>query len=277
MQIGPDDDFLCRTALVLTLYLPEPPTRAQGLDAWRVFASVCPPDRMKYIMDKKAAEYDELPASPKESDIEPYLREMDRRLDQGVVIWDGGEASCWGFNIEGVFEPDEPPQASFCQIIFPDEAPPRLMLDTARGLADCLPFLSGHGGLAALFSRPMKDEAFTQIYAWTKRYLGLEVEDLNRTLPVALEGAKGANWLTLVGNTFWDRLKQANKGAEPQPPPLIKVEDRGQGKLIIAGDLPVFADRNRAEFPDAYAAAERLILPIKVKSHPEFSGRFQED
>src|SRR3954471_9113532 len=113
MQIGADDDWVCRTALILTVYLPAPPTKAQALMAWRAYASVCPRDRMRLISDRKMPDFDELPIPPNESDIEPYVREMDRRLDQGIVIWDGGEASCWSMNIGGVFDPDRPPQASF--------------------------------------------------------------------------------------------------------------------------------------------------------------------
>src|SRR5262249_45824516 len=152
--------------------------------------------------------------------------EMDRRLDQGVVIWDGGEVSSWSLNIGGVFDPDRPPSASFCQVIFPDDVPPALMLEAARGLADSLPLLSGHGGYTSLFKFLVKNQAFDQIYAWAKRYWGLEVEDFIRTLPVALHGVKGANWLTLVGNDFWLRMRLARQGAEPELPPSVAVEAR---------------------------------------------------
>jgi Protein of unknown function (DUF3396) len=232
---------------------------------------------MRLISDRKMPDFDQLPIPPDEKDIEPYVREMDRRLDQGIVIWDGGEASSWSMNIGGVFDPDQPPQASFCHIIFPDDAPPGLMLKAARGLADGLPLLSGHGGYTSLFRVLVKNRAFDQIYAWAKRYWGLEVEDLNHTLPVALRGVKGANWLTLVGNDFWLRVRQANQGAEPGLPPPVTMEVRANGQLLIAGDRPLLADRNRGEFPDAYAAVERTIQPVKAINHPEFVGRFQEE
>jgi len=277
MQFGPDNDWMCRAPLILTVYLPSSPTKDQALNAWRAYASVCPRDRMRLISDRRMPDFDELPIPPHESDIEPYMREMDRRLDQGVIVWDGGETSFWSFNIGGVFEPDQPPQASFCQIIFPDDAPPSLAIDAARGLADRLPLLSGHAGYTTLFKLLVKNQAFDQIYAWAKRYWGLEVEDLNRTLPVTLDGVKGANWLTLVGNDFWLRLQQAGGGAEVQVPSSVAMEVRAHARLLVAGDRPVFADRNRGEFPDAYAAVERAIQPIKVVNHPEFDGRFREE
>jgi hypothetical protein len=277
MQIGPDEEWLCRTAYVLTVYLRESPTRAHALEAWRVYASVCPRNAMKFIMHKKMAEFDELPSVPGESDIEPYMREMDRRLDQGILIWDGGEASCWSFNIEGIFEPDEPAQASFCQIIFPDDVQPDAIIEAARGLGDCLPFLSGHAGYTALFSTSSKKRAFDQIYAWAKRYLGLEVEDLNRTLPVVLDAIKGANWLTLISRNFWERLKDRDNGPQLRLPSGPIIEFRAHGTLITAGDRPILGDRNRGEFPDIYASVEELIRPVKVTSHPEFMGRFEEN
>jgi hypothetical protein len=277
MQVGPDDDWLCRIAPSLTLYLSEPPTASDGLRAWRAYAAVCPRTSMPYIMRKRMADYDEWEELTEEIVKELYLSEMDRRLDQGIVVWDGGETSCWGFNIEGVFEPDEPPQASFCQIIFPDHVDLDLLIKAARGLVDALPFVSGHGGYTAFFRTVVKDEAFDQIYAWAKRYWGVEVEDLNRTLPVALDGVKDANWLTLVGNQLWERLEAFPRDAWPPLPRGVRVETGVHGKLIIAGEQPVLADRNRGEFPDLYAAVEALVRPIKITKHPEFPGRFEEE
>jgi hypothetical protein len=124
---------------------------------------------------------------------------------------------------------------------------------------------------------PQKLEAFDQIYGWSKRYWGLEVEDLNRTLPVALGGAKGANWLTLIGNELWQRLEEANDRLENEVAEPLHVYGAAFGKVIIAGERPVLADRNRGEFPDAYAMAERMIEPVKITEHPEFPGRFEEE
>jgi Type VI immunity for VRR-NUC len=277
MQIGPDDNWLCRTAPALTLYLPEPPACREGLEAWRAYAGVCPPNRMPYIMRKRMADYDEWPVLSEEIVTELYLSEMDRRRDQGIVVWDGGETSCWALNIEGVFEPDEPPQASFCQIIFPDDVAPRLMVKAAIALANQLPFVSGHAGHTVFFRTWRKVEAFDQVYAWAKRYWGLEVEDLNRTLPVALDGIKGANWLTLVGNPLWERLALLNPRSGEEAPPQVIVHEAAHGRVLVAGDQPILADRNRGEFPDTYAAVERMLQPIKIRSHPEFPGRFDEE
>ena len=146
----------------------------------------------------------------------------------------------------------------------------------ARDLADELPVLSGHGGYTVQFDARLKAEAFDQIYAWAKRYLGVEVEDLNLTLPLVRDAIKGANWLTLVGHELWSKLMSHPDRAR-ELPAGVDYERLHHAGLFRAGAQPVLGDRNRREFPKLYAALEKALQPLKLQHHPEFAGRFGEE
>ena len=75
--------------------------------------------------------------------------------------------------------------------------------------------------------------------------------------------AKGANWLTLLGNFLWDRLSEGGR-AEQNLPEGVTVEALRYARLFQAGPRPILADRNREEFHNLYAAVERMLTPIKV-------------
>jgi len=261
--------------LGLSLYLAEPPTPEQARAAWNAYRSVCPSERMRFARNTRMILWQEL-ASDQRKDLAPYLAPLDERLDVGALVWDGYPRSYWTFWIQGVLVPERGPHASYLLVRFSDEVFPETIHALAVRLTDALPFLSGHAGFTVEFKPGLKGRAFDQIFAWSRRYLGLEVEDLNRTLPVVLDAVKGASWLTLVGNGLWSKVTDTI-GGQPELPESVDLHRGKHGIVLRAGPQPVLADRNRQEFPAAYAAVERLIQPVKVQSHPEFSGRFREE
>lgn len=270
------DTVLCRVTFGITLYLPDPPTRDDVLRAYSLYRTLCPPERRTLITSVR----DSLPLPMSTDDLDHVrrtLREQDRRRDEGVVIWDGRSGQQWMFWMQGWFDPNVGARtASFCQILLPEDTNCDVLYALTRGLADELPLLSGHAGYTTQFNARLKYRAFNQIYAWAKRFLGVEVEDLNLTLPWVCDAIKGANWLTLVGNRLWDQL-MAHPGRPRELDPGVTLETLRHARLFRAGPEPVLGDRNRREFPTLYAAVERTLEPIKLRSHPEFAGRFGEE
>ena len=309
MRLVDSEGFLCGICLDLTLYLPDAPTASEGRTALEIFRSLCPPEQLQMVCSPNE-EWEELGRPPTDDDLAPYLARMDERIDEGIWVWDGVEDG-WSFLIRGVppqeeeeseddsdddeasaedvsederyseDEPDQPERlvevASLCQLQLPESASPDDLLVIARRLVDLLPFVSGHGGFAFTYDPWRKDQAFDQIYAWAKRFLGVDVHDLNRTLPLALDKAKAVNWLTLLGTGLWNTLKDTRGGNAPRFGPGIIVESGRYGVLIRAGDRPQTGDRNRREFPQLYAEVNQEIAPLLMRRHPEFAGRFAEN
>jgi Protein of unknown function (DUF3396) len=267
--------LLCSVTPALTMYLKEPPDGAQALNALSVYREVCPSERQKFVAGTRSPGFAKLPDTVGQKVLSSLLDLMNRRKDIGVSMWDGNTGESWSFAISGVPIAGYPPMASYCQVFFPNSVEPALILQTALRLADALPFQSGHAGLSASFDSDQKYDAFNIIYGWAKNYPGLEVEDLNETLPYVLDAVKGANWLTLVGNELWGKLVSL-RGSEPLLSEQIEFIQKKNGVVLRAGEAPALGRRNAGDVPLLYVEVERAIAELKVKTHGEFAARFAE-
>jgi hypothetical protein len=268
-------EVIATTGLGVTLYFGASPTLDEILAAYIAFRHLAPDDTKWLVKNVRGAVF-ELLEREDVRQLRRLLRDQDRRRDEGLILWDGSVVPGWSLCMRGVVAPDDArrPIASFCQVLMPFCSPPAILRSLAAELAETLPLLSGHGGYTTTFEARLKSRAFDRIFGWAKRYRGLEVEDLNVTLGYVLDGIKGANWLTLVGDKIWQRLPLSATDAIST---VAEIERHGGSRLIAAGTAPSLTDRNRGEFPDSYAAVERILAPIKIADHGDFSGRFRED
>jgi Protein of unknown function (DUF3396) len=267
---------LCYVSPSLTVYLSEAADGHIAKAAIDAYRAVCSLEKQKLITGTRAPAFTKMEGVVGRDILATHLELMNRRRDQALAIWDGSTQDSWYFTVWGV-----PPErgrlaASFCKATFPNGVDPEVIFDLATRLASVLPFLSGHAGLTAHFDAEHKTTAFDIIFAWARRFPGLEVEDLNLTIHHVLDAVKGANWLTLVGAKLWERLKQVS-GGEISLPSTIGVMPTKNGMLLRAGSTPQLGDRNAATVPELYAAVERALAPLKLTEHPEFAGRFARD
>ena len=260
----------------ICIFLDEAPKRDTAVAALKAYQAVCPPDRLKVVSGSQEPAFASLADRKGQEILEKHLDRMERRTDQGLCVWDGEAEDCWSFTIQGVPPQEGRPRASFCQALFPIDVASAKVEQLALLLSERIPFISGYGGLVTLFDAAHKNTAFDAIYAWAKRYPGLEVEDLNVTLPFVLHHVKGANWLTFVGNGLWSRLEEA-AGGLPSFGPEIAVIRTPHGIILRAGALPDIGDRNRRRWPAPYAEVERALASLKVTEYGEFAGRFEEE
>lgn len=268
-----DGDWLAGVSFGLTIYLNAAPTADEVKRMLAAYRSVCPPERIRYLRTSGMVAWRPLKPGVMPHDLDAHLVELDERRDQGFAVWDGVGGDCWSFLAQGVVLRDVPTAASFIQVYFPDDTAPDLMLSLARRLADSIVFLSGHAGHVAMFRTRLKTAAFNRIYAWAKRYEGVEVEDLNKTVPYVLDAVKGASWLTLLGSKFTSRLEHGDYHANLAS--SVDVTRHAHGWVIRAGERPSIGDRNRQDFPLLYAQVESFLRPFKLRAHGEFAGRFR--
>lgn len=266
--------LLCRIEFGLTVYLDSPPRRDEVLAAYDAYRQVCPPQHRTLVKAPNMLLWEPV-RQDEDAQLAVVLKDQDRRRDHGMVVWDGDHRSRWSFWMQGVVGPKGEDWASFCEIFLPEDIDPSLLHWLALELTDRLSLSSGHAGFAAVFNPRWKRTAFDQIYAWAKRYPGLEVGDLNRTLPCIRGHIKGANWLTLINRNLWDQIEAVNGATDLSSP--VSAEWRRHAIVVRAGANPVLGDRNRGQWPEAYAAVEQWVQPLKVVQHPEFAGRFAEE
>lgn len=269
--------LLCRVTFGMTLYLPDAPSCDEILRAYLVYRKFCPPERRTLITTVRKSLF--LPLAIDDIDhVRRSLQDQDRRRDEGIVIWDGNDVKPWMFWMQGWMDQrGSTKAASFCQILMPENISCEVLHSIAHDIADQLPLLSGHAGYTAQFNARLKRTAFNQIYIWAKRFLGIEVEDLNLTLPLMRDAIKGANWLTIVGSELWERLIKQHPIPFQQVPEGIVMEHLRYATLIKAGQSPTLGDRNRQDIPWLYGTVEKELEPIKVRDHPEFAGKFSDN
>ncbi len=278
--------WLTSVVLDLVFYLPKPPTEEEIMKAWGVYWNIAP---HKEIKEAKSI-YDYIPTiitrvvrGPLTIDsIKPYIKKDSRKkptiegVVSGVQVYSGlkGEdrGKEWTFTIRGVKKFKGKKTASFCEVLMPADTNPELLHKMAMGLADVLPFMSGHGGYAPIFDASSKSDAFERIYEWAKRYWGLDVEDLNRTLPEVLHGTKGVNWLTLLNPPYFKKAF----GAKLKFSRDITMEQKKYGYVIRAGKTPTLGDMEKKEFPKLYAEVDRGMQKIRHKRHEEFERTFDK-
>ncbi len=176
-------------------------------------------------------------------------------------------------------DPARAARPSTVELTLAQEGEPARLLHLARRLADIGPFLAAVGGYAARWNRAHRRLALAQVRVWCKRYLGLDVQDVDEMAWRVPGGLPGSNWLTFVGDPLADRLK-VDLGALVAGPwsAGVEAERLPRGLLLRAGPAPVLGDVNRGELPSAYAEVARRLASAFVKDPPEYwTGPDEED
>ena len=205
----------------------------------------------------------------------PFLATVRKRITDGrsfhIRFWDGQPAQAFGFAYWQIKD-DQDERHTFVRITLPRDFDCDRIVDAARELLDNIPILSGHGGLVFGYDSNRKFDAFTEIYPLSKRYWGIDVEDLNGTLPLTKSAIKGVNWLTLIGSGL-----EADPGvvtaAALASQYNLQLERHKHGLLFRAGPVPVVGDRHRPSGDlDPLFALGTALKDLVVKGHPSFSG-----
>lgn len=159
------------------------------------------------------------------------------------------------------------------RIVIPLNQDCKTLEEAALTIADNVEIRSGHGGLAFTYDPWLERGALDEIYAQARRFWGVEVEELVKTLPFTKEGIKSVNWITLVGREFASKPEIQASLAELAKAPNVTIDQRKYATVLIAGPQPVEGDQHRPDSSlDPYIAGARALEPLFIKAHPDFSG-----
>jgi tetratricopeptide (TPR) repeat protein len=280
---------VAEVALHLVLYLGSYPTKDEVVAAFRAWRRRFPMRGPLQWMPAGGF----FPSERKQPEDEAWISELAASLrvdnghfglrasveDRGGGTRDGkrvprakGRLARYIFNLRGVpptSDDDELPRAAFCEVIVPAWESPAALHALARELLDLLPVRSGYAGYAAyVWDRDAEPDPVAEVFAWCRRWFGIEVGSVDGWLPGALTRLRGASWLTLLGPAFDGELARAGRlkfraGAT--------VERRARGTIVCAGKLPSLGDVQRGEFPLAVAEVERAIEPLLIAGYDERS------
>jgi hypothetical protein len=277
--------------LDVTFYLVEPSeAELDGLLA--AYERVCPPGAMaKYLVDE-TMDWDSV-AQPVHLGIRgrdaqakgmkyPFTATTRERIRTGrgfaLKFWDGRNVEgfsapdSWSFSCDRIHLRESGLHAAV-RATFPVDIDLDVPMRFALDVANTARFYSGHGGLSFSFNPWHKPYAFDEIYARARRYWGVDIHDLNLTLPLMRNAIKGVNWLTMLGRGF-----SSEPGMEASLAALgtgggVDVQPCSHGVVLRAGPLPLPGDSNRLHpglqpYFDVAAALKSLYLD----KHPDFVG-----
>ncbi len=280
--------IVAKVLLDLTVYLRGP---SESELAWliKAYRELCPRERLvKY----KIAELDFWPLLAKppltasgraalqagvpDAFLEPVRQRLRDRRAFEVQFWDGysidDARGTWSFNCQKVLRRSAHGHA-FVRFLFPLDAPVTLIVDLAMQIANAVDFMSGHAGLSFTFDPWFIASAFDAIHAKAKRFWGVDIEDLNHTLPLLDERIKGVNWLTLVSKDLIRKSGTESALNELSGVSEVSRVEARHGTLLLAGAAPAAGDRNHARHSLApYFAVARALAPLFLDAHPDFPG-----
>ena len=277
-----------KVMLDLTLY-PTGPTEPELEGLIDAYEKLCPADRRKKY---KIAENEfwsevarpDLTASGRAAAAagtkRPWLEPVRRRIRDGrgfeIQFWDDrpiqDPEGSWSFNCRAVHL-EKSGLHSFLRILFPLSTDAKVLHSAAGAFADAVDLHSGHGGLTFVYDPWYKEAVFDAIYAQSRRFWGVDIEELNGTVPLMKKGIKGVNWITVVGQAFAARPDVKDALAKLAKAPQVSIEPRKQATLLVAGPEPAIGDQHRPDhsLDPCYAVADAL-KPLFLDAHPDFPG-----
>jgi hypothetical protein len=204
----------------------------------------------------------------------PRLRSQE---DWGYAFADDRRVDSWMFMVHGYKPFTEAGKASFYRFEFDWQLAPGKLVEFTQGVLSIVRCVSGYAGymFQGLPRGRFGKSSFDQIFAWARRYWGVEAQDLDVTVDHMLAGYKCPSWLTIIGQSFAEKSPDVVPAA--QAVAFRSIPTSG-GMILQAGPAPELIDRNRNERFDTYAAIAHALLPIQVQTHAPFGGsRWTDD
>ncbi|AGP36439.1 type VI immunity family protein [Sorangium cellulosum] len=100
-------------------------------------------------------------------------------------------------------------------------------------------------------------------YAHARRHPGFDVGEYVRCVHWFHEKIRTVSWITILGPTMIAELRPEQRVALDRRP-LLYTGSVGPNLVIQAGAAPEAGDRNRLNFPPAYAEVDRVLRPQRA-------------
>jgi hypothetical protein len=142
-------------------------------------------------------------------------------------------------------------------------------------LARELPFSFGYASLAFVSPRGLWYAARRELLAPLSRYLGMDLYRLDETSQVIGTRARGAYWLTFLGQPLLSQLGGMEALRQKLAFPEVSFEPlEGERLLITLGEWPDAIDTAKETYVPQYRALARLLEPFLYE---ERTGWFSLD
>ena len=277
-----------KVMLDLTIYLTGP-SEAELEYLIDLYEYVCPFDRMvKYRITEvefwQLLDPLVLTASGRAAEAagirRPYIEPVRKRIRDGrafdLQFWDGNSIDdfneSWSFSCRRIHKRSTGLH-TFLRFLIPLKADYNILQKIAFAIADKVGIYSGHGGLVFVYDPWYKESALDNIYAQARRFWGVDVEDMNRTLPLMKNHIKGVNWITMIGQSFIARPEIRSTLDHLMHTQNVAVEQMANATVLVAGPTPIVGDQHRVDHSlDPYYSVAEALKPLFLDMHPDFSS-----
>jgi hypothetical protein len=169
----------------------------------------------------------------------------------------------------------EQQRASYIRVRCPMNVQAEFLKELSFRVFEALPWCFGTAGYLFNYTLGKKDISFDQIWAWARRFWGVEVNDTESASWDALNGVLNVNWLTFLGQELLnEKLPTLNWGGPFTQ--RIKVFQLAHGLAAQAGPQPIIGDLNLMEDLSAYKNVARLLEPALATECSSFQGMFSD-
>jgi len=139
---------------------------------------------------------------------------------------------------------------------------PAHLRDLAQELGRELPFSFGYASLAFVAPRGTWYAARRELLGPLRRYLGLDLYHLSETSGLIGTGARGAYWLTFLGQPLLGQLGGTEALRQRLSFPEVTFEPMEVERLLLTlGEWPDAIDTEKGGVPPQYRALARLLEP----------------
>lgn len=278
MVLTTDGTVVLRPVLGLTAYLAEPAFWATT-GAGRVFTAfleMVSAEQLRYFTTSLLTTW------------EPFRPSRAVRVEEALSSWslvtnkprhmffarfaDEPNTPQFGFGYTEV-DPARASRAAVLELTLPFSTPPAQLERLARRVIEIGPLHSMIGAWAARWNVLHQRLAFSQFFLWSRRFIGLDIQDAEEFAWHAPHCIPAINWLTWVSDALLASRKIDVQGMAPG---AASVERLGAGALFTSGARPDLGDLNRLGLIESYGHTARLLEPLLHPEPPRFWGAFHE-
>jgi hypothetical protein len=270
-KVAQDGSIAMRDGLVFAVFVPAPHSRVGDAFAELMRRYLAFVGEKHFTMVHDRGEYYRPITSKK---VNALIGRMQKqapcKVEFQFSIRDGDETKVPGhyFSYSGGIEDAGPLETSHLEVWYPaeylDEIGPDPFVKHIQNLAEAIPFSYGYCSLslnyldwAAMGARPYARSI-------ALRHPGVDVRNIGGTGMYLGEGARGAYWLTLLGEPALARLEKDAVAMSKELGEGIQVDELANGVSIRAGERPQPGDVNENDRLPLIRKVAALIAPIQV-------------
>lgn len=258
----------------LTIYLDQPRSVDQARALYQHYLANCG-ERIRFVRSTAPAMPEEAWNTWSRHDFETKkLPNLYSAQHWGYLFHDGHDFDSWLFMFHGHRRHTEAQKASVVRYDFDWQVDPLFIRRFAQEVIGLVPCLSGFAGYYFQGRLAYNISSFNLVYALSRRYWGIEANNIDVTVNHARDGYKCVNWLTIIGDKFRRLYPQAVDEARKA---AFDSVDTVHATLLQAQAAPEFGDRNRREWLSAYARVAEALLPIQLEHHGPFGGSLWDE